>query len=94
MNRPTNRAAFIPGKGEKLEIRNAPFHKPGPNEIVIKNAAVAINPVDWKQQDHGLFIHTYPSIFGVDVAGLVEEIGEAVTTFEKGQRVIAYALSG
>ena len=89
MGPPTNRAAFIPGKGKRLEVRDAPYPRPGPNDIVIKNAAVAINPVDWKQQDHDIFIQSYPSIFGVDVSGVVEEVGEAVTVFAKGDRVIA-----
>lgn len=30
----------------------------------------------------------YPNILGTDVAGVIEEVGEGVTRFTKGQRVI------
>ena len=86
---PNNRAAFIPAPGKPLVVNDAAYVNPGPNEIVIKNAVVAINPVDWKQQDHGIFIEKYPSVFGVDVAGVVEEVGSDVSPFVPGDRVMA-----
>lgn len=52
----SNRAAWIKEKGQKpLQVDSAPYEKPEPGEIVVKNAAVAINPVDWKVQDYGMF---------------------------------------
>ena len=90
MEKPQNRAAFIPAQGKPLEVRDTTYPKPGGNEIVIKNSAVAINPIDWKQQEYGIFIKEYPSVFGVDVAGIVEEVGTGVTAFAPGDRVIAY----
>jgi NADPH:quinone reductase-like Zn-dependent oxidoreductase len=35
-----------------LEVRDAPIPVAGPNEIIIKNAAIAINPLDWHIQEH------------------------------------------
>jgi len=86
---PQNRAAFIPTQSGRLQVSEAPYPKLGSSDIIIKTHFVAINPVDWKQQDHGIFIQSYPSIFGVDVAGVVEEVGSQVTTFKPGDRVIA-----
>ncbi|KAF2149684.1 GroES-like protein [Myriangium duriaei CBS 260.36] len=83
-----NKAAYIPSQGHHLEVRDAPYVKPGPDDVIIENHAVAINPVDWKQQDHGIFIDSYPSIFGCDVSGIVVEVGSHVTTFKNGDRVI------
>ena len=85
---PRNQAASIPSAGQSLEVTEAPYERPGLQEIVIKTQAVAINPVDWKMQDHGIFIDNYPSRFGCDVAGIVEEVGEEVKAFQIGDRVI------
>jgi NADPH:quinone reductase-like Zn-dependent oxidoreductase len=58
------------------------------NEIVVKNAAIAINPVDWHQQDVGVFVQSFPAILGCDVAGEVYEVGSGVERFKKGDRVV------
>ncbi|PLB44246.1 GroES-like protein [Aspergillus steynii IBT 23096] len=86
-----NEAAWIPAASEPYVVDSAPAPKPGPREVVIKNHAVAINPVDWKiQYFSGSYLKNYPFILGTDVAGTVEEVGEKVTKFKKGQRVIAH----
>jgi NADPH:quinone reductase-like Zn-dependent oxidoreductase len=56
---------------------------------VVKAHALAINPVDWKIQDHGIFIQNWPTVLGTDVAGEVYEVGSSVTAFKKGDRVIS-----
>ncbi|KAL1639657.1 hypothetical protein SLS58_007716 [Diplodia intermedia] len=87
-----NQAAWLlEAKLKPLKVQDAPDPKPGPGEVVIKNAAIAINPVDWKMQQ-GLFLKKYPHILGTDVAGTVEEVGEGVTRISKGQRVIAHMI--
>ncbi|KAB2575062.1 Alcohol dehydrogenase superfamily zinc-containing [Lasiodiplodia theobromae] len=89
-----NSAAWITApRAKPLEIKEAPLWKAGPGEVIVKNAAVAINPVEWKIQDSELLPMTYPNILGADVAGVVEEVGEGVTRLQKGQRVMAYATS-
>lgn len=85
---PQNQAAWIPGPGQNLQVGEASYERPGPHDIIIKNRAVAINPVDWKMQDHGLFIDKYPTFFGCDVAGTIEEVGSEVIGFAIGDRVI------
>ncbi|KAF5371295.1 hypothetical protein D9758_004249 [Tetrapyrgos nigripes] len=45
-------------------------------------------PVDWKMQAFGLFIEKYPAVLGCDLAGDVETVGEGVTGFNKGDRVL------
>lgn len=70
--------------------RSTHMPKPGPEELVVKNSAVAINPVDWKMQD-GFYLDQLklPFILGTDVAGVVHEVGTAVKDFNKGDRVLA-----
>ncbi|KFY98085.1 hypothetical protein V500_01802 [Pseudogymnoascus sp. VKM F-4518 (FW-2643)] len=88
---PQNQAAWIPSAGVyPFVIDKAPLPRPGPGQLVIKNAAMAINPVDWKIQKHGRYLNTYPFILGTDTAGVVEDVGPGITRFIKGQRVIAH----
>lgn len=77
-------------KGKPLVVKEAPYPTPDADEMVVKNAAIAINPVDWKIQDYGLFIQKYPIILGTDVAGEIVEVGDNVKNFKKGDHVVAY----
>lgn len=88
-----NSAAWITeSKSRPLKVDEAPFPKPGPKDLVIKNKAVAINPVDWKIQDSGYFVSNYPAILGTDVAGEVVELGSDVKDFKEGDRVLAHCI--
>ena len=87
-----NYAAWIPAEKTPLEVATAPFPDLGANEVIIKNRAVAVNPVDWKIQASGGFGLSYPTILGEDVAGEIIEVGENVKGLRKGDRVIAHAL--
>jgi NADPH:quinone reductase-like Zn-dependent oxidoreductase len=83
-----NQAAYLVKAGTPLEVKDAPMPTAGPGEIVVKNAAVAINPLDCHMQDSGVFVQQWPAIFGCDVAGEVCEVGSGVQRFKKGDRVI------
>ncbi|EXJ61693.1 hypothetical protein A1O7_02122 [Cladophialophora yegresii CBS 114405] len=87
-----NYAAWIPSGKAPLVVATAPFPDLAPNELILKNHAVAINPVDWKIQASGGFGLSYPAILGEDVAGEVLEVGKDAEAFKKGDRVIAHAL--
>lgn len=90
---PTNTAAWIEAKKAKLEVKPAPYTHPRENEILVKNHAVAINPVDWIIQRANVFRWiTYPFVLGSDLAGEVVEVGSAVTRFKVGDRVLAHAV--
>jgi len=88
----SNYAAWLKLPKAQLEVDDAPKAIAGPEEIMIKNAFVAINPVDWKVQARSPPppIHHYPSILGQDIAGEVVEVGLGVTRVRVGDRVIAY----
>jgi NADPH:quinone reductase-like Zn-dependent oxidoreductase len=91
---PSNTAAYlVPTPTKHLEIKEAPYTKPGPNQIVIRNHAVAINPVDWMLPIFGGFGWIkWPFILGYDVAGEVVEIGSQVSRFNIGDRVLGQAV--
>jgi NADPH:quinone reductase-like Zn-dependent oxidoreductase len=86
----SNFAAFLDAAGTSLRVGSAPLPSPGLGEIVVKNAAVAINPLDCHMQDLGVFVQQYPAVFGCDVAGVVHAVGEGVSGFKVGDRVIGY----
>jgi NADPH:quinone reductase-like Zn-dependent oxidoreductase len=92
---PTNSAAWLGAKQAKLEVKPAPYTSPAENEIVVKNHAVAINPVDWIIQVAGNLAYSwikYPAILGTDLAGEVVEVGTGVTRFAVGDRVLGLAV--
>jgi len=93
---PSNTAAWLTAaKANPLKVKTAPYTPPRENEIVIKNGAVAINPVDWLKQDMGDMMFSwikYPFVLGSDVAGEVVEIGPAVTRFKVGDRIVGHAI--
>ena len=88
MSAPKNQAAWLQKAATPLEVGDAPLPKAGAGEIVVKNAAVAINPLDCHMQDAGVFVQQWPTVFGCDVAGEVYEVGSGVDRFKKGDRVL------
>lgn len=85
----SNQAAWLEGKdAHPLAIGAADMPKPGPLEVVIKNHAVAINPLDWKMQA-GMHAEKFPMIMGTDIAGEIHGVGSEVKNFKIGDRVLA-----
>lgn len=78
---------YLTKKNGPFEVHAADVPKPGPGQILVKVQAAGLNPIDWKILLYGRYIDEYPAILGHDVAGTVEELGEGVTGFAKGDRV-------
>ncbi|KAI1383445.1 alcohol dehydrogenase [Hypoxylon trugodes] len=78
------KALAIVEKG-RAEIREVPIPKVIDGFVLVKVKAVGINPTDWK----GIETRTVPSgvQIGLDYAGVVEEVGNGVTNFKKGDRI-------
>ncbi len=88
-----NQAAWQPAPGQKLQLGTTGVPAPAANEILIRNAAIAINPLDWILQDMAILPWlTYPAILGSDVAGEIVAIGSGVRRFKVGDRVIGQAV--
>jgi NADPH:quinone reductase-like Zn-dependent oxidoreductase len=92
---PQNHASFLPGSNrERLQVKESPYPKPLAHEMVICNRAVAINPIDMIKQALGDMLFKwmpYPCVLGYDVSGEVVQVGDGVTHFAKGDRVVAIA---
>lgn len=94
-NMAKHQAAILPQKGGLLSINERTTPEPGPNEILIEVKAVALNPVDYYQRDHGLPpLPVYPAVIGNDAAGIVAKVGSQVSPAPLiGSRVAAFASS-
>ena len=87
------RAAVIsePGDPDVFEIRELPDPEPGPEEILVAVHASALNRADLMQRRGG-----YPAppgirgdVPGLEMAGVVEGVGDRVTAWQVGDRVMA-----
>jgi NADPH:quinone reductase-like Zn-dependent oxidoreductase len=86
------------GGPEVLEVREVPEPHAGPGEVRVRVAAAGLNPMDWilasVPEVAGQFGISVPSGFGYDLAGVVDEVGDAVTGFAVGDRVYGGSLGG
>jgi NADPH:quinone reductase-like Zn-dependent oxidoreductase len=61
-----------------------------PEQLLVKIAATALNPFDWKVAD-GIMASAMPTVFplvlGQDAAGTVSAVGADVTRFKSGDRI-------
>src|SRR4051812_25325618 len=87
-----NRAARMPGPQKDLECVNLPLNRPGAGEVLVRNYAIAIQPLDAKMLLSGysgaVNLHNYPALLGTSGAGIIEELGEGVDGFAIGDRVV------
>jgi NADPH:quinone reductase-like Zn-dependent oxidoreductase len=90
---PSNRASWLMSKQSPINVvDSAPYTSPSNNELVIKTAAIALNPADVAIQNLGILLNDYPAILGCDVAGEVVEVGPSMAdVYSIGDRVIGAA---
>jgi len=88
------RALVLEEFGSQLVSRRVPRPRPGPGEVLVEVAASGVNPLDTKIRA-GAAAHArvaLPAILGVDLAGVVREVGPGVTRFAAGDEV--YGMTG
>jgi len=76
-----------PGPPSSLRIGEADIPVPGKEEALVRVYATSLNPVDYKVASQGYHLWGYPHILGVDVAGVVEAVGEGVKNWRAGDKV-------
>ncbi len=80
------------GPPEVMQIMDAPVPEPENGEILIRNMAAAVNPVDYKVRNGSLkFIAPgkFPRTPGGDMAGIVEKAGSGTSRIKAGDKVFA-----
>ncbi|RYD84340.1 MAG: alcohol dehydrogenase [Verrucomicrobiaceae bacterium] len=70
-----------------LELVEIPLAAPGAGDVLIRNVAIGLNPVDWKVLGGDLVSWQPGHVPGVDGAGVVVAVGEGVPEAWIGQRV-------
>jgi NADPH:quinone reductase-like Zn-dependent oxidoreductase len=78
------------GGPEVLKYEDAPRPQPKEDQVLIRVAAAAVNPVDVAIREGRFTRGTLPLIPGMDVAGVVEQTGAKAKKFKKGDAVYAY----
>jgi NADPH2:quinone reductase len=86
------KAWVIHSKGvlEDLKLDIVTIPKPSDEQVRIKIHAVSLNPVDYKRCSFDESIG-YPNIPGLDVSGVIDEIGKDVTSHSIGDVVYLHA---
>ncbi|MEU6546409.1 zinc-dependent alcohol dehydrogenase family protein [Streptomyces sp. NPDC046859] len=83
------RAMVLEEFGTPLVLREIEKPAPGPGQVLVKIASSGVNPLDAKIQA-GKAPHakrTPPTVLGLDMAGVVEEVGTGVGDFAPGDEV-------
>jgi len=86
------KAAIINQFGSPKAFQIKDIEKPSyeKNQLLVKVKTVSINPIDWKQRkgNHKLILGSpFPIVLGYDICGIVEEVGEEIKQFKKGDSV-------
>ncbi|MEU5564935.1 NADP-dependent oxidoreductase [Micromonospora musae] len=82
------------GGPEVLQVAELPQPTPGPRQIRIRVQAAGVNPIDGKIRSgsmEGIFKTQLPAVLGVDVAGVVDALGDGVTDVSVGDRIVGWA---
>lgn len=84
------RAWIFHGPGD-LRLTDVEEQRPGPGEVAVEIKAAATCGTDLKsyRRGHPTLFPELPARFGHEFAGIVTEVGEGVTAFAPGQRVVA-----
>ncbi len=83
-------AAVLYGK-EHLQVEEVDIPAIGPDEVLVKIQVALTCGTDlktWRQGSHARMI-VPPALFGHELAGVVCQVGERVSEFEPGMRVVA-----
>jgi len=87
-------AAVLETFGSSFRITTVARPSPLPDQVLVRIAASAVNPLDLKIHagEAGHARHPLPAILGIDMAGTVVATGPGVTGFRHGDEV--YGMTG
>lgn len=80
------------GASNLLHVESLPKPKAESHDVLIRIHASGINPMDYKIREGTMKLilsGDFPKVLGAECAGVVEEVGEMVTSVKAGDRVVA-----
>jgi NADPH:quinone reductase len=80
-----------PGPPSSLRIGERSDPIPSDEEVLVRVHAAALNPVDYKVAAIGSELWSYPHVLGVDVAGVIDQVGGHAKGWRPGDRVFYHA---
>jgi S-(hydroxymethyl)glutathione dehydrogenase/alcohol dehydrogenase len=81
------RAAVFHAPGQPLEVEELEIAEPGPRDVVVRMAAVGICGTDL-HSIKGEWTRPTPSVLGHEGAGVVEAVGDDVSSLRPGDEVV------
>lgn len=93
MNSNTMKAMLLEKHGAPYKAVEIPCPVAGKGQVLVKIMASGINPLDLKIKsgNGGHAKQPLPAILGLDLAGVIEAVGEGVTAFKSGDEVFGMA---
>jgi NADPH:quinone reductase-like Zn-dependent oxidoreductase len=85
------------GGPEVLQVKEIEEPHAGPGEVRVAVKAAGVNPMDFKIRRgwvQDFMPVTFPAVPGIEVAGVVDEVGEGVTEFAVGDEVVGWSTTG
>jgi S-(hydroxymethyl)glutathione dehydrogenase/alcohol dehydrogenase len=82
------KAAVFHGPKEPLTIEEVEIDQPQDREVLVRTVASGVCHSDLHFVD-GFYPYTAPAVLGHEAAGIVEQVGKAVSYIKPGDRVIA-----
>jgi NADPH2:quinone reductase len=75
------------GGPEVITLTDIPERAPGAGDVRVRHHAIGVNFIDTYQRS-GLYKIALPSGLGLEAAGVVDAVGEGVTRFKAGDRIV------
>ena len=85
------------GDPDVLTLTDAPEPTPGPGQVRVRTRLASVNPTDAKirrGEMEMVFASTFPVCPGVDVAGVIDAVGDGVDGFALGDEVFGMTVTG
>jgi len=84
------KAAVLYELGKPLRWMDVPTPIPTPDQALVQVMACGIDGTDLKILEGFGYTPQLPAIIGHEIAGIVSQVGERVTRFKPGERVVIY----
>jgi NADPH:quinone reductase-like Zn-dependent oxidoreductase len=82
------------GGPDKLKYETVPDPVAGEGEVLVRVAASSVNPIDYKLRSgeaKAYYPLELPAIIGTDLSGIVRAVGDRVSGFAPGDKVMTFA---